>query len=80
MTTIQTLWSQPKFLSHSIVIVYDCISLPNLSILEAVIACGVFLLFCLFVCLFVCTHGMWKFLGQGLNPCHRSDNAGSLTS
>ena len=24
-------------------------------------------------------HGMWKFPGQGPNPCHRSDNAGSLT-
>ena len=32
-----------------------------------------------------CTHSMWKFPGQGLNPCHSSDlnhsgaNAGSLT-
>lgn len=24
-------------------------------------------------------HTMWKFLGQGSNPCHRSDNARSLT-
>ena len=40
-----------------------------------------------FVCLFVFgqTHGMWKFLGQGLklshssNPSHSSDNAESLT-
>ena len=38
--------------------------------------------FCLFV--FGHTHGMWKFPGQGLNPCHNSDpsccsdNAGSL--
>ena len=35
--------------------------------------------------LFGCTHGMWKFLGQGSNPCHCSnpiqhiENAGSLT-
>ena len=34
---------------------------------------------------FCCTHGMWKFPGQGLNPCHSSDpghcsdNAGTLT-
>ena len=24
-------------------------------------------------------HGMWKFPGQDSNPCHSSDNAGSLT-
>ena len=24
------------------------------------------------------TQGMWKFQGQGSNPCHSSDNAGSL--
>lgn len=28
---------------------------------------------------FGCTCGMWKFLGQGSNPCHSSDNTGSLT-
>ena len=34
---------------------------------------------------FGCVHGMWKFLGQGSNPCHSSsqsycsDSAGSLT-
>ena len=28
---------------------------------------------------FGCAHGMWKFLGQGWNPRHSSDNAGSLT-
>ena len=41
-----------------------------------------------FVCIWFCfcfRLGMWKFLGQGLNPCHRSDtshyrdNAGSWT-
>ena len=26
-----------------------------------------------------CTHSMWKFLSEGLNPCHSSDNAGSLS-
>ena len=26
-----------------------------------------------------CTQGMWKFLGQGWNPCHSSDNTRSLT-
>ena len=26
------------------------------------------------------THKMWKFPGQGLNPCHSSDNARSLTN
>uniref|UniRef100_A0A8D1FDM2 Major facilitator superfamily (MFS) profile domain-containing protein n=1 Tax=Sus scrofa TaxID=9823 RepID=A0A8D1FDM2_PIG len=25
------------------------------------------------------THGLWKLLGQGSNPCHSSDNAESLT-
>ena len=25
------------------------------------------------------THGMWKFLSLGSNPCYRSDNAGSLS-
>ena len=29
--------------------------------------------------LFGCAQGMWKFLGQGLNLCHRSDHARSLT-
>ena len=35
---------------------------------------------------FCCTHGMWKFLDQGLNPLHnsnqshRGDYAGSLTA
>ena len=29
---------------------------------------------------FGCAHGRWKFLGQGLNPNHRSDNARSLTA
>ena len=24
-------------------------------------------------------HGIWKFPGQGLNPCHSRDNTGSLT-
>ena len=28
---------------------------------------------CLFSVLFGCAHGMWKFLGQGSNPCHSSD-------
>ena len=23
-------------------------------------------------------HGMWKFLGQGSNPCHGRDNTGSF--
>ena len=37
-----------------------------------------------FIVCFDCTHNMWKFLGQGLNPHHSrnpsycSDNAGSL--
>ena len=26
------------------------------------------------------THDMWKFLGQGSDPHHSSDNAGSLTT
>ena len=26
-----------------------------------------------------CACGIWKFLGQELNPCHSSDDAGSLT-
>uniref|UniRef100_A0A4X1VAI2 Uncharacterized protein n=1 Tax=Sus scrofa TaxID=9823 RepID=A0A4X1VAI2_PIG len=40
-------------------------------------------IFCLFV--FGCTHSMWKFPGQGWNPCHSSvpgrcsDNTRSLT-
>lgn len=38
---------------------------------------GVFV--CLFV-FFVHSHGMWGFLGQGLNSSHISDNAKSLTS
>ena len=44
-----------------------------------------FFFVCLFVC-FGCTHGMWKLLVWGSNPCHNcnqshsSDNTGSLTS
>ena len=43
-------------------------------------------LMCLSLSVFGCTHGTWKFLGQGLNLCHSrdpshsSDNAGSLTT
>lgn len=28
-----------------------------------------------FIYLLGCTQGIWKFLGQGSNPCHSSDNA-----
>lgn len=30
--------------------------------------------------IFGCTHGTWKFQGQGLNSSHSSDKAGNLTS
>ena len=33
----------------------------------------------LFIHLFGHAYGTWKFQGQGSNPCHRSNNAGSLT-
>ena len=33
----------------------------------------------LYVCSFWPCHSMWKFLGQGLNLCHSSDSARSLT-
>ena len=42
-------------------------------------------IFILFKNFFSCSCGMWKFLGQGSNPCHssnqsyNSDNAGSLS-
>ena len=29
---------------------------------------------------FGCTHGMWKFPGQGSNPCHSNKNTKSLTA
>ena len=38
-----------------------------------------FVFFLLFSFLFWPHHGMQKFLGQGLNSCHISDNSGSLT-
>ena len=44
-----------------------------------------FILFYFILILFGCTHDMWKFLGQGSNPCHSndpshcSDKAKSLT-
>ena len=34
----------------------------------------------LFFFFFCCTLSIWKFLGQGLNPSHSSDIAGSLTT
>ena len=34
---------------------------------------------CLNLFFFGCARGMWKFLGQGLNLGHSSDNAASLT-
>ena len=38
-----------------------------------------FFFFFFFFSLFGCTHGIWKFLGQGLNLSPRYGNAGSLT-
>ena len=37
-------------------------------------------MFWTFFFFFGCAHIMQKFSGQGLNPCHSSDNAGSLTA
>ena len=37
-----------------------------------------FVLFCFVFSFCNCTHGMWKFLGQGANPSHSQGNAGSL--
>ena len=34
---------------------------------------------CCFLFLNGCTHDMWKFPGQGLNPSHSCNNGGSLT-
>ena len=38
-----------------------------------------YLLYVYYVYIFGLAHGMWEFWGQGLNLCHSSDNAGSLT-